>query len=212
MMGSRMSNNPNTRRGARLIGLATAAVVSLSAVTLVAGNDAGAAAAPSDTPASWEKYVLGPDSPQVYPTAFADPRGDVTRPAALVERNGSMTLTTEAGQAPASVVLDFGQEMSGVPFMDVIRTTPATPGGANPTLQVVTGEARSFLRRAAATTVSANTAAGSSTIPVASTAGLEVNSQITIGAGAGAQIRTVTAFAPNTGQGSGAGTITLDTP
>ena len=212
-----MSNNLKTPRRARLTGLATAAVVSLSAVTLVAGSDASAEGAQvSSTPApaadGWEKYVLGPDSPQVYPTAFADPRGSVTRPAALVERNGSMTLTTEAGQTPASVVLDFGKEMSGVPFMDVVKTVPATVGGTNPTLQVVTGEARSFLRRAAATTVSANTAAGATTIPVSSTASLEVNSQIVIGTGASAQTRTIVAFAPNTGQGSGAGTITLDTP
>lgn len=198
----------------RLTSLAAAAVLAVGGVTLTGPGvtSAGAAATAQETPASWEKYVLGPDSPQVYPTAYADPRGSVTRPASLVERNGSMTLTTVAGETPASVVLDFGQEMSGVPFMDVVRTTPATAGGANPTLQVVTGEARSFLRRAVATTVSANTPAGASVVPVASTSALEVDSEITLGTGATAQTRTVVAFAPTTGQGSGAGTITLDAP
>lgn len=208
-----MSNNHQARR-LRFTSLAAAAVLAIGGVTLTTGGGASVAA-PSvavDAPASWEKYVLGPDSPQVYPTAFADPRGSVTRPAALVERNGSMTLTTVAGETPASVVLDFGQEMSGVPFMDVVRTTPATPGGANPTLQVVTGEARSFLRRAASTAVRVNTAAGETVLPVASTAGLEVDSEIVIGTGATAQTRTIVAFAPTTGQGSGAGTITLDAP
>jgi hypothetical protein len=208
-----MAENRVARR-VRLTSLAAAAVLAVGGVTLTGngGTSAAAPAAPQEAPASWEKYVLGPDSPQVYPTAFSDPRGNVTRPAALVERNGSTTLTTVAGETPASVVLDFGQEMSGVPFMDVVRTAPATPGGANPTLQVVTGEARSFLRRAAATTVSTNTPAGASVIPVASTSALEVDSEIVIGTGASAQTRTIVAFAPNTGQGSGAGTITLDAP
>jgi len=209
-------SNSHTARCLRLAGLAAAAVLTVGGLTLVTtgganGADPSSTSGTYNNAASWEKYVLGPHSPQVYPKAFADVRGNVTRPAALVERNGSMTLTTVAGQTPASVVLDFGQEMSGVPFMDIVKTLPATPGGANPTLQVVTGEARSFLRRAAATTVTADTPAGATTIPVASTAALEVNSDITIGTGANAQTRKVAAFAPSTGQGAGAGTITLDT-
>src|SRR4051812_8686224 len=104
-----MSTTPTTRR-VRFTGLAAAAVVAFSGLAITSSNEPSAAAsAASDIPASWEKYVLGPDSPQVYPTAFADPRGSVTRPAALIERNGSMTLTTQAGQTPASVVLDFGK-------------------------------------------------------------------------------------------------------
>ena len=163
-----MSNNPKTRSGARLVGLATAAVVSLSALTLLPGTASAAptAASAASTADNWEKYVLGPDSPQVYPTAFADPRGDGDpRQQRWSSATASMTLTTAAGQTPASVVLDFGKEMSGVPFMDVVRTVPAAAGGPNPTLQVVTGEARSFLRRAAATTISANTPAGATHHP-----------------------------------------------
>ena len=209
-----MSDTMRARHGVRLIGVATAAALALGAAgsgaaLLSPAHAVEAAAAAAD--ASWERYVLGPDAPQVYPSAFADPRGDVTRPAALVERNGSMTLTTRAGQTPASVVLDFGKEMSGPVFMDVVRTATATAGGASPTLQVVTGEARSFLRRAASTRISADTAAGQRVIPVASTAGLEVNSEVVIGTGDTAQRHIVEAFAPTSGQGSGAGTITLRT-
>lgn len=208
-----MSNQLMARR-LRFTSLSVAAVLAVGGVSLTTAGGASVAATSTaaHSPASWERYVLGPDSPQVYPAAFSDPRGSVTGPAALVERNGSMTLTTVAGQTPASVVLDFGQEMSGVPSMDVVRTTPATAGGANPTLQVVTGEARSFLRRAASTRISADTPAGASVIPVSSTASLEVNSEVVIGTGETAQRRTIVGFAPNTGQGSGAGTITLDAP
>lgn len=201
----------------RLLGIATAAVIAAGAALVAPGAGpltaaADAASAPAADDASWSRYVLGPDSPQVYPVAYADPRGDVTRPAALIERNGSTTLTTVPGQAPASIVLDFGKEMSGVPFMDVVKTTPPTAGGPNPTLQVVTGEARSFLRRAASTAITANTPAGATVIPVGNTNALEVNSQVVIGTGDAAQTTTIAAFAPNTGQGQGAGTITLKDP
>lgn len=204
----------HTAHRLRLTSVAVAAVLAVSGVTLTTagGVSVAAPAQAADAPASWEKYVLGPDSPQVYPVAYADPRGDVHRPAAVVERNGSVTLTTRAGETPASIVLDFGKEMSGVPFMDVVRTTPAAPGGAYPTLQVVTGEARSFLRRAAATAITANTPAGATVIPVGSTAGLEVDSEIVIGTGETAQRRTIVAFMPTTVPGQGAGTITLDQP
>jgi len=174
----------------------------------------GTAAAPSaaDAPASWEKYVLGPDSPQVYPVAVTETRGDVTRAAALIERNGGVTLTTRSGETPASVLVDFGKEMSGPLFFDVARTAAPTPGGATPTLQVATGEARSFIRRPLATTIAADTPAGSTTIPVSSTNNIEVNSEIVIGSGDSAQRRKVVAFAPTAGTGNGAGTITLDQP
>ena len=208
-----MSKYMKSRRGVRAASVAASALLVAGGLSLAA-TGAGATASPAapESGASWHKYVLGPESPQVYPTAFADPRGEVTRAAALIERNGSMTLTTRPGGTPASVVLDFGKEMSGVPFMDVVRTTPNAPGGANPTLQVVTGEARSFLRRPLTTAITANTAAGATVIPVGSTNGVEVNSQVVIGSGATAQTRTVVAFAPNTGQGQGAGTITLNAP
>ena len=81
--------------------------------------------------------------------------------------------------------------MSGVPFMDVVRTARQEAGGPLPTIQVVTGEARSFLRRAASTAVSTDTPAGATVIPVASTAGLEVGSEITVGTGASARTYTI---------------------
>jgi hypothetical protein len=96
-----------------------------------------------------------------------------------------------------------------------VRTAPAVAGGGNPTLQVVSGEARSFLRRTAPSVTAvtgAGAAAGQSTIPVASTAGLEVNSEVTLGTGASAQVRRIAAFAPTVSPGAGAGTITFDAP
>jgi hypothetical protein len=207
-----MHAQSRARHGGRLIALATTAALAVGAAFGTGGASlpTAAAAAPAAPEASWEKYVLGPDSPQVYPVAVTETRGDVSRPAALVERNGGVTLTTRSGETPASVLVDFGKEMSGPLFFDVVRTAAPASGGATPTLQVATGEARSFVRRPLATTITADTPAGSTTIPVASTNNIEVDSEIVIGTGDSAQRRTVVAFAPNAGTGNGAGTITLD--
>ena len=124
-----MNAHVRPRHGGRLVALATTAALAVGAA-FAAGGAAPVAAADIATPTpaaqdrSWEKYVLGPDSPQVYPVAVTETRGDVSRAAALVERNGGVTLTTRAGETPASVLVDFGKEMSGPLFFDVARTAP----------------------------------------------------------------------------------------
>lgn len=156
------------------------AVLLLSAATITA---APAEAAPPVVPA-WHRYVLGPASPQVSPVA-AESRGSVTNPQTLVRGNGNpATLTTVAGATPASVVLDFGRDVAGTPSLDV------TAVAGTPTLTLVTGEARQFLRRPAATTVAAAAPAGATTITLASAANLEVGNAITVGG----QTATITAF------------------
>ncbi|SFB23686.1 Ig-like domain (group 3) [Nocardioides alpinus] len=208
-----MHAHSRARHGGRLIALATTAALAVGGALVTSGTSlvpTADAATPAAPEASWEKYVLGPDSPQVYPVAVTETRGDVSRAAALVERNGGVTLTTRPGETPASVLVDFGQEMSGPLFADLVRTTAPASGGANPTLQVATGEARSFIRRPLATTITADTPTGATTIPVASTNNIEVNSTIVIGSGDSGQSRKVVAFAPTAGTGNGAGTITLD--
>ncbi|WP_210503385.1 alpha-L-rhamnosidase C-terminal domain-containing protein [Nocardioides xinjiangensis] len=208
-----MSKHTMPGRAVRAASLATSALLVAGGLSLaVTGSGSAAPSTPPAGEASWHKYVLGPDSPQVYPTAVTETRGDVNRAAALVERNGGVTLTTHQGQTPASVLVDFGKEMSGPLFFDVVRTAAASSGGSLPTIQVATGEARSFIRRPLATTITADTPAGSTVIPVASTNNIEVNSDVVIGSGEGAQRRTVVAFAPNAGTGNGAGTITLSSP
>jgi hypothetical protein len=107
----------------------------------------------------------------------------------LVKGKGrATTLTTVAGATPASVVLDFGKDVAGTPYLDVTAVEGA------PTLTLVTGEARQFLRRPASTTVAAAAAAGATEVILASTANLEVGNTITFGTGADAQTRTIVAF------------------
>jgi hypothetical protein len=113
----------------------------------------------------------------------------VRHPHSLVQRKGpATTLTTVAGGTPASVVLDFGKEIGGTPYIDVTAIEGA------PTLTLVTGEARQFLRTPAATTVAVAAATGTTEVTLASAANLEVGNSITFGTGADAQTRTIVGF------------------
>ncbi|MDL4817285.1 alpha-L-rhamnosidase-related protein [Actinomadura opuntiae] len=150
------------------------------------------AIARADSP-DWHSYVLGPSAAQVKPV-HVDARGKVSHPNTLVTGKGQATkLTTVAGQAPASVLLDFGKDVGGTPYIDVAAVSGA------PSLSLVTGEARGFLRKPAATTVAAEASAGATQVKLASTNGLETGDKITFGTGAGAQARTITAFDAATG-------------
>jgi hypothetical protein len=169
-----------------------ALAVGLALATGLAATPAAAAA--STRP--WQSYVLGPSSAQVTPVRV-ESRGQVTYPDALIHRHGKQTtLTTVAGKTPASVVVDFGKDIAGTPYLDVAKV------GGTATLSLITGEARQFLRRPAATTTTADAAAGASRLTVASTANFETGNTITIGA----QTRTITGFDAT------AGTVSLDRP
>ncbi|MEV6851044.1 alpha-L-rhamnosidase C-terminal domain-containing protein [Actinoplanes sp. NPDC051411] len=160
----------------------------------------GLAVAPTAAGASvrpWQSYVLGPASAQVTPVR-AESRGQVTHPETLVHGHGRpTTLTTVAGQTPASIVLDFGKDVGGTPYLDIAKVSGTA------TLSLVTGEARQNLRRPAATTTTADAAAGAGQVTVASTAGLETGNTITFAA---AQPRTIT------GSDATARTVDLDQP
>jgi hypothetical protein len=159
------------------------AVLAATAVSAVAQPTAARADS-----VDWHSYVLGPSTPQVAPVGV-DSRGKVSHPNALVRGKGQVTeLTTVAGQTPASVLLDFGEDVGGTPYIDVTAAT------GTPTLSLVTGEARGFLRKPAATSVAAEAAAGAAQVKLASTNGLEVGDKITFGTGSDAQTRTITAF------------------
>ena len=115
----------------------------------------------------------------------AETRGNVANPQTLVRGKGkATTLTTVTGGVPASIVLDFGKDIAGTPFLGV------TAIGGGPTLTLVTGEARQFLRQPVATTVATTAAVDATVVTVASTANVEVGNTITFGA----QTATITAF------------------
>src|SRR5690348_17732995 len=98
---------PMDQRGAALKrSISVAVVTALVTVGLPAGS------ASASRPA-WPSYVLGPSSAEVGPVKV-EPRGDVR-----LGRGRVTTLTTVAGRTPASVLLDFGKDVAGTPFVDV---------------------------------------------------------------------------------------------
>jgi hypothetical protein len=166
-------------RIAAVAALATLATATSAATPASAGGGATAA---------WHRYVLGPSSAQVAPVKV-DSRGSVSHANALITGRGKpATLTTAAGGVPASVVLDFGKDVAGTPYLDITAVT------GSPTLTLVTGEARQFLRRPASTTVAEAADEGATQIRLASTANLEVGNAITFGTGGEVQTRTIVAF------------------
>jgi hypothetical protein len=165
-------------------------------MVLATGIAAVPATAAGASTRSWQSYVLGPDTAQVRPVR-AESRSTATHPEALVRPHGRTTrLTTTAGRTPASVLLDFGKDVAGTPYLDIAKVTgPAT-------LNLVTGEARQYLRQPASTTLAAAVAAGVRQITVASAANLETGNTITVGA----QTRIIVAFDAT------AATVELDRP
>ena len=76
---------------------------------------------PWPTNPNWHRYVLGPKNPDVYPVKIVSVSGNVTNPQGLVNPNSSegTTFTTSSASAPASVLLDYGQDTNGFPWFQV---------------------------------------------------------------------------------------------
>ncbi|MFJ9761615.1 alpha-L-rhamnosidase C-terminal domain-containing protein [Streptomyces sp. NPDC101149] len=172
---------------------AASAIATAVAFSVISGTPASAK--PEAAP-SWQQYVLGPSSPQVAPVSVT-PRGNVTNPNALVKGGKTTTLTTVAGDTPASVLLDFGKDVAGTPYLDV------TGLQGSPSLSLVTSESLAAIRTPASTTVKTDAAQGASTVALASTARLEAGNTITFGTGSAAQKRTIDSF------DTSAGTVTF---
>ncbi|HZM75830.1 MAG TPA: alpha-L-rhamnosidase C-terminal domain-containing protein [Candidatus Limnocylindrales bacterium] len=149
----------------------------------------------------WQSLVPGPKSVDVKPVRIVRTHGSVTNAQALVDGGGATNLTMEPGGPPAILVLDYGQEVGGTPFVGVSANTATAPATSN-NLRISTSEALPFLNANTTTTLSRDADAGASNVKVASVAPFYVGSPITVGTGPGAETRNVTvvgsAAAPNT--------------
>lgn len=76
-----------------------------------------------DPGADWQHYVRGPAQSVVRPVAVLSSFGDVTGEEALLTRTGSVVLTMEHGGSEPSVVMDYGQNVAGVPWIEVASST-----------------------------------------------------------------------------------------
>jgi hypothetical protein len=121
--------------------MAAAAAISLA----VPANSMATIAALPTWPANpnWQALVPAPASAAVRPVSVVRTHGSVTNPGALTgQSTGSTTLTVPSGGSPAIVVLDFGKEVGGNPFVTVSAASVSSA-----TLGVATSEALPFLTR-----------------------------------------------------------------
>src|SRR5689334_5171855 len=127
--------------GVRMRSLTTAALA--AALVLVIPTSATAAGPLPTWPVNpnWQSLVPGPSSSTVRPTTVVRTQGSVTNAGALTgQATGTTVLTTTSTNSPAAVVLDFGKEVGGTPFITVSSSTPASN-----TVRISTSEALRFL-------------------------------------------------------------------
>src|SRR5256714_9345288 len=135
-----------TRRPAGRWAIPRAAAGVLVTVVLAVTAPAGAAATVSALPTwpanpNWQALVPAPASGDVRPVSVVRTHGTVTNPGALSGQSGGSTvLTVPSGGSPAIVVVDFGKEVGGNPYVTVSSASSATLG-------VATSEALPFLTR-----------------------------------------------------------------
>ncbi|HEX3478389.1 MAG TPA: alpha-L-rhamnosidase C-terminal domain-containing protein [Kofleriaceae bacterium] len=90
---------------------------------------------------NWQSLVLGPASDDVRPVGVVRTVGSVSNAGVLIgQGTGAASLTVPQGGSPAAVVLDFGKEVGGTPFIVVSSST-----GSSTTVRISTSEALPFL-------------------------------------------------------------------
>ncbi|MFF5563123.1 alpha-L-rhamnosidase C-terminal domain-containing protein [Streptomyces sp. NPDC012623] len=67
----------------------------------------------------WRSYVRGPQQSTVRPVAVLSSDGRVVGAQALIDATGGLELVMEPGGPEPSVVLDYGQNVAGVPWAEI---------------------------------------------------------------------------------------------
>lgn len=126
----------------RLIAFSAIVSTALAAVLFAIMPTAPAAAALPTWPANpnWQSLVPAPASDNVRPVSIVRTQGSVTNATALVSGTGTAVITVPSGGQPAAIVLDFGKEVGGTPYITVSASTPASN-----TVRISTSEAIGFL-------------------------------------------------------------------
>jgi hypothetical protein len=90
---------------------------------------------------NWQSFVLGPASDDVRPVQIVRTVGSVSNAGVLIgQGTGTASLTVPQGGAPAAVVVDFGKEVGGTPYIVVSSSTASSA-----TVRISTSEALPFL-------------------------------------------------------------------
>lgn len=177
--------------------LVLAVFVPLPRASAVAEPGTSGAVALSNNPipadGSWQSYVESNGAPTVAPVAVASTSGAVTNAEGLINGSGTTTLTDVAGQAPPTIVLDYGKEVGGLPFFNVSSVTPTSPA-TSVTLRSGYSEAAQYLFGAPpSTTLAAPVSPGATNVSVNSVTGFNVGGPLTIDSGTSQESAKITA-------------------
>jgi hypothetical protein len=129
---------------------------------LAAGLAAPQAHAQPGNGGGWQSYLEQPANANVNPTSATVLSGSVTNARGLTAHgHGNTTLTVTAGGAPATVVLDYGVEVEGSPYVSVASYS----GGAS-AVSLAFSEAKTYLRTPGASTLATAAAASATSVTV----------------------------------------------
>ncbi|HZN72183.1 MAG TPA: carbohydrate-binding protein [Micromonosporaceae bacterium] len=123
-----------------LVGTVAITVMAAAAIILMPANPSIAALPTWPANPNWQSLVPAPSSDDVRPVSIVRTQGSVTNPGALVQGSGTTVMTVPSGGQPAAVVLDFGKEVGGTPYVTVSASTPSSN-----TIRISTSEALRFL-------------------------------------------------------------------
>ena len=123
-----------------LVGTVAITVMAAAAIILMPANPSIAALPTWPANPNWQSLVPAPSSDDVRPVSIVRTQGSVTNPGALVQGTGTTVMTVPSGGQPAAVVLDFGKEVGGTPYVTVSASTPSSN-----TIRISTSEALRFL-------------------------------------------------------------------
>jgi hypothetical protein len=132
-----------------------------SAVALVAGLAATPAhAGPKPNPGSWRSYMEQPATSNVKALSATVLSGNVVNARGLTAHgHGDTTLTATPDGGPATILLDYGVEVEGSPYLDVESNS-----GTTPSVSLAFTESRTYLRTPGSGTLAAAVAAGATTV------------------------------------------------
>jgi hypothetical protein len=133
-----------------------------AAAALLAGL-AGLGNAPAHAqPLGWLSYLEQPRTSDVKAVSAAVLSGSVANARGLTaDGHGDTTLTVTSASTPATVLLDYGVEVEGTPYLDV-----ASFSGSAPSVSLAFTEAKGYLRTPGSSTLASASAAGARTISV----------------------------------------------
>ena len=127
----------------------------------------GASAVPANAaapPGGWHSYLEQPKSSDVRPVSATVLSGNVSNARGLTSHAGGVTtLTVTSSNDPATILLDYGEDVEGSPYINVksYNTT-----GTSPAVSLAFTEAKGYLRTPGSSTLAAAATAGATTITV----------------------------------------------